>query len=115
MKAATLFRAVLIGTILFSAASVAASDDTGPESMSLFGGKRGDVTFPHAKHQEFLTDCMPCHDIFPKESQIIEKMKADGKLKKKVVMNMCKKCHKDLSKKGQEAGPTSCKGCNHKS
>lgn len=114
MKVATLCKTILIGTILFSATSSIAAEDTGAESMSLFGGKRGSVTFPHAVHQGFLTDCMPCHDIFPKESQVIEKMKADGKLKKKVVMNMCKKCHKDLSKKGQEAGPVSCNDCHQK-
>lgn len=114
MKAGTLFRLIFIGSFLLSTGSGIAAEDKGAESITLNGGSRGSVTFPHGRHQGFLVDCMPCHGIFPKENQVIEKMKADGELKKKVVMNMCKKCHKDLSKKGQKTGPVACKECHQK-
>jgi hypothetical protein len=74
----------------------------------------GMVTFPHGRHQGVFVNCKPCHELFPKEPQIIEKMKEEGKLQKKAVMNMCKNCHKDLAEKDQKRGPTSCKGCHKK-
>jgi len=114
MKAGTLFSAIIIGGILLSAGSSMAGDDNGAESIVLDGGRQGSVAFPHGRHQATLVDCMPCHDLFPKESQVLDKMKAEGKLKKKAAMKMCKKCHKDLAKKGQKAGPTTCKGCHKK-
>ena len=46
--------------------------------------------------------------------QVIDKMKSEGKLQKKEVMNMCKGCHKDMAEKGQKAGPVSCKECHKK-
>ena len=114
MKTGRLFSALVLGGVLLSAGISVAGDDNGAESMTLSGGNRGEVAFPHGRHQAILVDCMPCHDLYPKEAQILDKMKADGKLKKKDAMNMCKKCHKDLAKKGQKAGPTSCKGCHKK-
>ena len=91
-----------------------AGDGNGAESMVLDGGRQGEVSFPHGRHQAILVDCMPCHGLFPKEAQVLDKMKTEGKLKKKDAMNMCKKCHKDLAKKGQAAGPTTCRGCHKK-
>ena len=114
MKAGTLLSAIFIGGILLSAGTSIAVEDKGAESIAMNGGSRGSVAFPHGRHQGVFVDCMPCHEIFPKESQVIDKMKAEGKLKKKEVMNMCKKCHKDLSKKGQKTGPVVCKDCHQK-
>ncbi len=114
MNTCRLCSAIFIGSLLLSAGSVIAVEEKGAESITLNGGKRGEITFPHARHQEILLDCMPCHKLFPKESDVIVKMKADKKLKKKLVMNMCKKCHKDLSKKGQKTGPVICKECHQK-
>jgi Cytochrome c7 and related cytochrome c len=114
MKARTLFSAIFISGILLSAGSSIAVEDKGAESIVINGGSRGSVTFPHGRHQGVLVDCMPCHELFPKESQVIDKMKVEGKLKKKVVMKMCKKCHKGLSKKGQKTGPVACKDCHQK-
>ena len=114
MKVATLLSAMVIGGILFSAGSSMAGHGNGAESMVLDGGRQGEVAFPHGRHQVILVDCMPCHGLFPKEAQVLDKMKTEGKLKKKDAMNMCKKCHKDLAKKGQAAGPTTCKGCHKK-
>lgn len=110
-----LFSAMIIGGSLFlSAVSSMAGDDKGAESIVLKGGSMGSITFPHATHQGLFVDCRPCHDLFPKESLAIDNLKAEGKLQKKDVMNMCRKCHMDLAEKGQEAGPTSCKDCHKK-
>jgi hypothetical protein len=104
----------MIGGVLLSASNTMAGDDMGAKSMSLLGGSQGQVTFPHGLHQSILVDCMPCHGLFPKEARGLDKMKGEGKLEKKAVMNMCKKCHKDLDLKGQKTGPTTCKGCHKK-
>ena len=114
MNAGRILSAIFIGSILLSAGNSIAAEDTGAESIALDGGSRGLVTFPHGRHQGFLVDCMPCHELFPKEPQVIDKMMSEGKLKKKVVMNMCKNCHKDLSQKGQKTGPVACKDCHQK-
>ncbi|MDD3813100.1 MAG: cytochrome c3 family protein [Desulfocapsaceae bacterium] len=115
MKTGIIFRAMIIsGSILLSAVSSGAADDKGAESIVLNGGSLGSITFPHAVHQGIFVDCKPCHDLFPKEAKVIDKMKAEGKLQKKNVMNMCIKCHKDLTGKGQTAGPTVCMGCHKK-
>jgi hypothetical protein len=115
MKIGMLFSAMIIGGCLFlSAGSSIAGDDNGAESIFLKGGSMGSITFPHALHQVIIVDCKPCHDLFPKEPQAVDKLMAEGKLQKKDVMNMCKKCHKDLAGKGQKTGPISCKDCHKK-
>lgn len=114
MKGVRLFSSMVIGGILLAAGSGIAGDDKGAESIALKGGSLGSVTFPHGRHQGVFVDCKPCHELFPKESQSVEKMKDEGKLQKKVVMNMCKKCHKDLSEKGQKTGPIACNDCHKK-
>ena len=100
--------------VLLAVAFLAVADvNKGAEDMVLYGGKSGDVPFPHLKHQENLEDCQTCHDLFPQEAGVIEKLKADGELKKKAVMNtQCTKCHRVLKKEGKPTGPTSCKNCH---
>lgn len=114
MKARTLLNAMIIGGLLLSAGNGIAGDDKGAESIVLDGGSRGSVNFPHGRHLGIFVDCKPCHELFPKETQVVEKMKAEGKLQKKDVMNMCKQCHKDLAEKGEKTGPVSCKDCHAK-
>jgi len=114
MKTSKLLSSIIIGGVLLSVGNSMAGDDNGAETMILNGGLQGSVEFPHGRHQANFVDCMPCHDLFPKEAQVIDKMKAEGKLQKKAAMNMCKKCHRDLIKKGETAGPTTCKGCHKK-
>jgi hypothetical protein len=114
MKAGKLFSAIIMGGILLTAGSSMAGEDSGAESIVLKGGRQGSVTFPHGRHQAQFVDCMPCHELFPKKSPIIDQMKTEGTLQKKVVMNMCKKCHKSLVKEGRKAGPTTCRGCHKK-
>ena len=93
---------------------VIGSEEEPAESIVLQGGSRGNVTFPHGRHQGIDVDCRPCHEMFAKKAQIIDTMKGDETLKKKDVMNMCKNCHKDLTAQGQKAGPVKCSGCHKK-
>lgn len=114
MKVGTFFGAMVLGCILLTGGSSAAEENKGAESITLNGGDRGSVTFPHGRHQGIFVDCKPCHDLFPKEAGIVDKMKAEGKLQKREVMNMCKDCHKSSTEKGQKAGPVFCKECHKK-
>ena len=105
-------------TVLIAGMSITvslATQDPGAENMVLEGGKRGKVPFPHRQHQENLDDCQICHSVFPQDSGAIEKLKAEGTLKKKYVMNkLCTKCHKKTRKAGQPSGPTTCAKCHIK-
>jgi hypothetical protein len=96
-------------------ASSAATQNKGAEIIELSGGNRGHVPFPHHKHQEKLGDCKICHSIFPQSSGAIEKLKSEGKIKQKYVMNkLCTKCHREKKKAGLKAGPTTCSKCHIK-
>jgi hypothetical protein len=97
------------------AVSSTATQDKGAENIELEGGKRGKVHFPHRQHQAQLKDCKICHTVFPQKAGSIKALKAEGKLKKKHVMNkLCTKCHKAKKKAGQKSGPTKCKKCHIK-
>ena len=92
-----------------------ATENQGAENIELEGGKRGKVPFPHRQHQKNLGDCQICHSVFPQEPGAIQKLKSQGALKKKYVMNkLCTKCHKKKKKAGQQSGPTKCKKCHIK-
>jgi len=80
----------------FSSVVIAA----GPEVIELPASK-GNVTFPHLKHQEMLKDCTKCH-----ASETGGKIEGFGK---DIAHNTCKKCHSDSGK-----GPTSCGACHKK-
>ena len=114
MKVGILVCAMVVGGAVFTAGGVVAGDAKGAESMALDGGSRGSVIFPHGRHQGVLVDCKPCHDLFPREAKAVESMKAEGNLKVKEVMNMCKNCHKDMAQKGLKTGPVSCNDCHKK-
>lgn len=92
---------------------VQAQVEKGAAQMTLEGGSRGLVPFTHRDHQERLQDCMVCHAAFPQQKGGIEKLKAEGALKKKQVMNtLCIKCHKAEKKAGNKAGPVTCSQCH---
>jgi hypothetical protein len=106
------FTAMIAGAV---AANSTAPQDKGAEYIELAGGKRGRVPFPHHQHQVRLDDCQICHAVFPQKTGSIKKLQAEGKLKKKHVMNkLCTKCHKQKKKAGQKSGPTKCKKCHIK-
>jgi len=94
-------------------AASSAAENKGAEKIELNGGTKGKILFPHRRHQEKLDDCNICHSVFPQQAGIIEKLKADGKLKQKHVMNkLCTKCHRERKKAGQPTGPTTCTKCH---
>lgn len=104
----------LLAVILVCSVGSLAVEKRGAEKMILSGGKRGSVPFPHARHQTVLVDCMICHTYFPQQPGIIQKLKEEGKLKKKQVMKHCTTCHRKRSKAGQKAGPLRCKTCHQR-
>ena len=117
MRVQFLFVLVLLAGIAFGAwiTAPSAAKNKGAENIELYGGTRGNVSFPHRRHQEKLDDCKICHSVFPQQAGIIKTLKADGKLKQKYVMNkLCTKCHKERKKAGQPAGPTTCTKCHIK-
>ena len=108
---------LLIAAIVIGSSLAFSADDQnkGSASFEMEGGKRGKVPFPHHQHQENLDDCTICHSVFPQKSGSIEELKAQGKLKKKHVMNkLCTKCHKAAKKAGRKSGPTTCSKCHIK-
>ena len=104
---------LLLGFIVMTSAAIAVQVK-GPKDMVLLGGKMGSVFFPHHRHQLGLNDCNKCHSLFPQIPGAIKAYQLQKKLKKKQVMNQCKRCHKERSDSGQKAGPVKCKGCHKK-
>ena len=106
---------LLTGIAILLSGMALAVENKGAATMELEGGKRGKVPFPHHQHQNKLVDCKICHDAFPQEKGVIEKLKKAGKLKPKYVMNkQCTKCHKEKRRAGEKTGPITCKQCHIK-
>jgi cytochrome c-type protein NrfB len=103
---------VLAATIFLGATAM---QNKGAAQITIDGGKRGSVPFPHHLHQDKLVDCNICHTYFPQESRAIEQLKKEGKLVRKQIMNkLCVKCHKAEKRAGNTAGPVTCSKCHHK-
>ncbi len=103
---------VLVSTVVLGAAAV---ENKGAEMITLDGGKRGMVHFPHHRHQNKLGDCNICHSLFPQEPGVIARLKKEDKLVPKQVMNtLCVKCHKAEKLAGRKAGPVTCAKCHQK-
>lgn len=95
--------------------AIAAAANRGPDTIDIFGGKSGQVSFSHAQHQDRLKDCSICHSVFPQETDAIKKMKEKGAIKPKKVMNLqCIKCHKAEKRAGKPHGPVTCSTCHVK-
>lgn len=114
-----IFLLLVAVTSVFAAVSIALSsapvENKGAAEITLPGGTRGPVPFPHHQHQNKLVDCKICHSLYPQKAGIIEELKAAGTLKKKQVMNkQCTKCHKQKKKEGIKSGPTTCVKCHIK-
>lgn len=105
----------MVAIALCGALSAMALEKQGAAQIQLDGGNRGGVPFPHHQHQSTLKDCQACHALFPQEQGGIERLKKEGKLVKKQVMNKhCIKCHKATKKNGAKSGPTTCSKCHIK-
>ncbi len=109
------FMLAVIALILTAGLCIAAVENKGPAQITLKGGKRGLVNFPHHRHQNKLEDCNICHSFFPQEADAISRLKKEGKLVPKQIMNkLCIKCHKAEKQAGHSHGPTTCSKCHHK-
>ena len=97
----------LVSTLLWA-------QNKGAREITISAGITGDVTFKHKLHQDSLVDCNLCHTLFNQTKGIIQKLKDEGKLEKKKVMNQCQKCHREKANAGLKAGPVTCKGCHVK-
>lgn len=105
---------VLLMVSFAASYSIAFEINKGAPIIEIHGGNLGNISFPHQKHQDALEDCGLCHNLFPQEPGSIEKLKTEGKLTKKQVMEQCRKCHKETAAKGEKAGPVNCKDCHKK-
>jgi len=105
---------LLIGAITTGVAFTAVDQNKGAKKMVIFGGKLGNVTFPHLRHQTVLDDCNKCHNLIPQSAGSIQAKQKQNILKKKQVMNQCRQCHREMAKSQQKAGPIKCKECHQK-
>ena len=94
--------------------TTAGGQNKGAANMVLQGGKLGSVPFSHHLHQNAIRDCNTCHTLFPQDAGSIEKLKAEGKLMKKEVMDQCVACHKKEATAGGKTLPTKCSECHKK-
>ncbi|MFH1977495.1 MAG: cytochrome c3 family protein [Pseudomonadota bacterium] len=90
------------------------AQNKGAKEIVVPGGTTGSVPVKHHLHQNALNDCNLCHNLFPQTAGIIQKLKDEGTLEKKKVMNQCQKCHREKVKAGVKAGPVSCRSCHVK-
>jgi hypothetical protein len=105
---------ILTGLFIWPA-FIFADQNQGRKEISLYGGKSGNILFPHHLHQNVVTDCQTCHLNFAQEEGALDSAKKSAALKKKQVMNKtCLKCHRSLKKAGEKSGPTNCKHCHTK-
>ena len=112
MKAIAVVVFILVLSLAVGAMAV---ENKGAEQITLDGGERGAVLFPHHRHQNKLGDCNICHSLFPQEKGAIARLKTEGKLVPKQIMNKhCIKCHKSEKQAGRNAGPVTCSKCHHK-
>lgn len=115
MKLKIIIIILILFGIVFTAALASEVQNRGASNITLEGGKKGSVNFPHAMHQDNIIDCNVCHDLFPQQAGVIQDLKNQEKLKKKQVMNKkCLKCHRAKKKAGEKTGPTSCSKCHLK-
>ncbi|MBW1643252.1 MAG: cytochrome c3 family protein [Deltaproteobacteria bacterium] len=106
---------VFLIAVFFITAIGVAIENKGERTKELFGGDRGNVSFPHHLHQDKLGGCNACHSVFPRTHGSIGDMKKKGTLKPKEVMNkQCIKCHRAEKKAGRKSGPLTCSKCHVK-
>jgi c(7)-type cytochrome triheme protein len=105
---------LLLPGFLFFLVAIAVGQNKGPANLVLQGGKLGSVPFSHHLHQNIIGDCNICHTLFPQAAESIEKLKAEGKLKKREVMDRCVECHKKEAATGSKAAPIKCSACHKK-
>ncbi len=90
------------------------AQNKGAKEIVIPGGTTGSVMVRHHVHQNTLGDCNLCHNLFPQTAGIVQKLKDEGKLERKKLMNQCQKCHREKTSAGLKAGPVTCNGCHAK-
>jgi hypothetical protein len=106
---------VVLAAMMTVAAAASATQDRGMDRMTLAGGSRGDVPFPHHRHQDAIESCEVCHETFPRQAGAIEALKRAGDIEPKHVMNrLCTKCHREKRRAGEKSGPTTCGDCHER-
>lgn len=115
-KISLLLGFLAVGLVFGPTVEAPASEaEKGAEKIVLTGGVSGDVPFPHRVHQQSLESCERCHDLYPQESGVIDRLKERSELQPKTVMNrQCTACHREKKRAGEAAGPTTCRGCHQK-
>ncbi len=103
---------IVLGIFFVYVLLVAASSKD--ENIIIKNDKKGNIPFPHVRHQEVLVDCNICHSMFEQKPDAISLSIAQGKLKKKQVMKNCRSCHKSMKKEEKKTGPTKCSACHVK-
>ena len=98
--------------VMLSWSAVTAVENPKNAEKVLSGGSFGDVPFAHKTHQAALDGCNVCHDLFPKASGAVDRLKQEGRLYGRQVMNQCTSCHLREKRKGRRSGSTSCGGCH---
>lgn len=110
----------IVGIILLFAAMLNAATqteaDNGAEEIMIDAGPKGTVFFPHRQHQESEgINCQTCHDLFPREPNVINRLIKEGTLSPRQVMNaLCISCHRKTATAGKPSGPRSCSTCHGK-
>lgn len=105
---------ILIMACIFLLSTLLWAQNKGAKEIILPGGTIGNVTVKHHFHQDVLGDCNLCHNLFPQTAGMVQKMKDNGKLESKKLMNQCQSCHREKTNAGLKAGPVTCKGCHVK-
>jgi len=103
---------LMVGFLLFS--TLLWAQNKGAKEIVIPGGTTGSVPVKHHVHQNALGDCNLCHNLFPQTAGIVQKLKDEGKLENKKLMNQCQKCHREKTNAGLKSGPVTCKSCHIK-
>ncbi len=102
------FLVLLVVAAFFGTALVAVAADKGPAEVKL-EAKMGTVTFPHAAHQGFISDCKTCHHTGEFTACVSCHDGSKAPKAKNAFHKSCTVCHKKEKK-----GPTKCKECHVK-
>ena len=123
MKVARSLTLIMIGSVvLFIAANASGVEvSIGPADITLqTEAARKPAVFPHRQHQDSYS-CTACHHA-KNEVMVIDKCSRchtvdisnpDVNSYKKAAHKLCKDCHKEVNKEGNEA-PIKCSGCHPK-
>lgn len=97
----------LLALSLLALGSTAVFAGAGPDEVK-FPAKMGEVTFPHAAHQDVVSDCTECHHkgVDAGACTSCHGVDAAAPKAKDAFHTQCKGCHKET------AGPTGCKDCH---